>query len=192
MPNQNKITLSDKILAVTFLKILPDRITPNQLTIFRFFSVPFIALLFSLGKYSLGIILFAIAVFTDALDGALARTKKMITKWGSTYDPLADKLLIGVTAFLVLPKYVGPWIVFGIIFLEMVLIGLSYYYRARDKNDVIIANWWGKSKMISQSLGIFLVLIYILWSAALLLAIAELILTLAIVLSIISLITYSL
>ena len=192
MPNTNKINLSDKILATTFLKLLPKRVTPNQLTIFRFFTIPFIALLLWLGKYGLGTALFIISAFTDALDGALARTRNMITKWGSIYDPLADKLLISITAFLILPRYIGPWIVFAIIFLEMFLIGMAYYNTNHNKKKSIQANWWGKSKMISQSLGVFLVLLYILWSLPLLLMAAQLILYLAVILAVISLITYSL
>lgn len=192
MQNSNKINLSDKILAATFLKLLPKRVTPNQITIFRLFTVPFIALLLWLGKYELGATLFLIAAFTDALDGALARTKNMVTSWGSAYDPLADKLLISVTAFLILPRYIGPWIVFAIIFLEILLIGMAYYHSTHGKKSLIKANWWGKSKMISQSLGVFLVLIYVLWPIVLLLTIAQLVLYLAVVLAAISLITYSL
>ncbi|MEK6847644.1 MAG: CDP-alcohol phosphatidyltransferase family protein [Nanoarchaeota archaeon] len=192
MPNANKINISDKILAATFLKLLPKRVTPNQITIFRFFTIPFIALLLWIGEYELGTALFIISAFTDALDGALARTRKKVTKWGSTYDPLADKLLISVTAFLILPRYIGPWIVFAIIFLEMFLIGMAYYNTNHNKKKPIMANWWGKSKMISQSLGVFLVLLYILWSAPILLILAQWVLYLAIALAIISLITYSL
>lgn len=192
MKSQNNVNLSDKILAATFLKFLPKRITPNQITIFRFFTVPFIALLLLLEKYQLGIILFAVSSFTDALDGALARTKKMVTKWGSIYDPLADKILITTTAFLILPKYLSPWFVFIIIFLEMILIGIGYYHRVQHKDFLIRANWWGKSKMILQSIGISLVFIHVLWPIAGILIVAQLILYLAIILAIISLITYSL
>lgn len=192
MENQNKINISDKILAATFLKLLPRKVTPNQITIFRFFTVPFIALLLWLGEYELGAVLFLIAAFTDALDGALARTKNIVTSWGSAYDPLADKLLISITAFLILPRFIGIWIVFIIIFLEMILIGMTYYNGLHGKKHLIKANWWGKSKMLSQSIGVSLVLIYILWPVSFLLIAAQLILYLAVALAIISLITYSL
>ncbi len=190
--NKTKINISDRFLAATFLRVLPKRITPNQITIFRFFTVPFIALLLSLGKYELGIVLFAISAFSDSLDGALARTQKKITKWGIIFDPLADKLLIGMTAFLILPKFFSPLLVFSIIFLEMVLIGLAYYYRMHGKKTDMAANWWGKSKMIFQSLGVFLVLLYILWPVAGVLLAARWMLNMALALGIVSLVTYSL
>src|SRR3989304_2017811 len=105
MPDPYRLTLTDKILATTFLRLFPRKVMPNQITVFRFFTIPFIALLFLLEEYSIGMVLFAVSAFTDALDGAMARTRREVTEWGSTYDPLADKLLIGITAFLVLPKY---------------------------------------------------------------------------------------
>ena len=192
MRDPNKITITDKILAATFLKKKTKRVTPNQITIFRFFTVPFVALLLWIGEYQIGTALFIVSAFTDALDGALARTTKRVTKWGSTFDPLADKLLIGLTAFLILPRYMGPWIVFLMIFLEMTLIGMGYYNRARKKDYLISANWWGKSKMILQTIGVSLVLIYVLWPLTLFLMIAQFVLYIAIALAIISLVTYSL
>ena len=192
MPKNIKLNISDRILAATFLKLLPEKVTPNQITIFRFFAVPFIALLFWLDKFQVGAAVFVIAAFSDALDGALARTKNKITRWGITYDPLADKLLIGITAFLILPEFLGPWIVFAMIFLEMIILGMGYYNSIHRKGRVMMANWWGKSKMISQFFGVFLVIIYVLWPIALLLTIAQFILYLSIVLAAISIITYSL
>ncbi len=190
MPNPYKQTITDKFLAATFLKLFPKKVMPNQITVFRFFTIPFIALLFLLEKYLFGTILFAISAFTDALDGALARTRREITEWGSTYDPLADKLLIGITAFLILPMYFSVWLVFIIVFLEMILIGMAYYNSHHGREHKIIANGWGKSKMISQSTGVLLVLLYVLWPVAFFLVVAQWILWLAVALAVISIITY--
>ena len=191
MPNPYKITLTDRFLAATFLKLLPRRVTPNQITVFRFFAIPFIAALFLLNEYLFGTIVFAVATFTDALDGALARTRREISEWGSTYDPLADKLLIGRTAFLILPMFFSVWLVFAIVFIEMVLIGMAYYNSHHGREHKITVNWWGKSKMLAQSFGVLFVLFYILWPVALLLILAQWILYLAVALAAISIITYS-
>lgn len=48
-------------------------------------------------KYELAFWLFAIAGFTDAVDGYLARRFKWISRWGAMVDPVADKLLMAVT-----------------------------------------------------------------------------------------------
>jgi len=191
MVNPYKITLTDKLLAATVLKLIPRKVTPNQITVFRFFIIPFVALTLLLHEYAFGAILFIIGAFTDALDGALARTRREVTEWGSAFDPLADKLLIGITALLVLPVYFGVWLVFLIVLFEMMLVGLAYYNTRHGREHKIMANWWGKSKMICQSIGVILVLFYILWPAALLLTIAQWILWLAVALAAISIVTYS-
>jgi CDP-diacylglycerol--glycerol-3-phosphate 3-phosphatidyltransferase len=40
-------------------------------------------------------VIFAMAVITDRLDGALARTYDLVTEFGKLADPIADKALIG-------------------------------------------------------------------------------------------------
>lgn len=156
---------------------------------FRFFTVPFVALLILLGYEVWAIVIFTASALSDALDGAMARTRNMITEWGTTYDPLADKMLIGLTAFLILPKYLGPWLVFTIIFIEMVLLGLSYYFKNRVDIE-IQPNWWGKSKMIVQSFGVGLVLLYVAVPAYFILLAATWLLYVGILLAIISLVAY--
>src|SRR5665213_1786012 len=93
-----RVTPIDKFLAVTFLPLLPKKITPNQITKFRLISIPFILYFFLSGQILIGTILFLFSAFSDALDGALARTTHQISNWGTFYDPVADKLLVGLTA----------------------------------------------------------------------------------------------
>lgn len=90
----SKVSFVDRILDRTILKIFPDSIRPNFLTVFRFVSIPFIIFFLINGNYMIGFWLFVISAFTDALDGAMARTRNKITDWGIVFDPFADKLLI--------------------------------------------------------------------------------------------------
>ncbi|MEK7554710.1 MAG: CDP-alcohol phosphatidyltransferase family protein [Patescibacteria group bacterium] len=184
-----KITVSDKVLAATFLKLIPKRITPNQVTIFRFFTVPFVVLLLALEEYHYGIALFVVSAFTDALDGALARTTNRVTEWGKVYDPVADKLLILTTALLVVPRHLGIGVVITIIAIEMLTIGSAYYLKNRGTTE-IMANGWGKTKMICQSVGVALVLFYLLVSIPWLLPVAAVLLYASIFFAVASLITY--
>jgi CDP-diacylglycerol--glycerol-3-phosphate 3-phosphatidyltransferase len=181
----------DRLLAATVLKLFPEKITPNQITIFRFLTVPFVAFFLSVGDYKWAFVLFVISAFSDALDGALARTSNRVTEWGTMYDPLADKLLIGFAVFLTLPKYLDSRLAFLIIFFEMVLIGMAYYFRS-FKHKQFQANRWGKRKMLFQSVGVILVLIYSVFPFGFILTAAEIILYAAVGLALISLITYSL
>ena len=72
--------------------------TPNKLTVLRFILVPFfLAAAYYEKQQSVMIIstiIFAVASFTDFLDGYLARKHKLGTDFGKFMDPLADKVLV--------------------------------------------------------------------------------------------------
>ncbi len=184
-----KITLSDRILAKSFLKLLPKWVTPNHVTIFRFLTIPFVILLFVVEQYEIGLVLFALSAFTDALDGALARTTNQVTDWGKMFDPLADKLLIGITAVVVVSKFINVYLALAIISIELFLI-LNAYYKKKYMSVVIQAEVTGKIKMILQSFGISILLLYAILSIPFLLLIAEYTLYLAVVFALWSLIVY--
>ncbi len=79
--------------------------TANKITIFRILSIPFFIaclLYYSPARPYLrfaAFIIFAVAAFTDALDGGIARSRNQITELGIALDPIADKLLI-TSAFI--------------------------------------------------------------------------------------------
>ena len=66
----------------------------NIFTIFRILLAPIFFIFFISKLYIFAFICFLIASITDALDGYLARKYKIISDFGSIYDPLADKILI--------------------------------------------------------------------------------------------------
>ena len=77
---------------------------PNALTFFRIllgFVVPYLMLQDDLTIRILAAILFAIASFTDWLDGWWARRYNLVTKLGKILDPIADKV-ITLSCFVVL------------------------------------------------------------------------------------------
>src|SRR3989344_1372809 len=85
----------DKILDFLILRFIPRSVHPNHITILRMMLTPVVFFFIVIEDYKIGIPLFLFAAFTDAVDGALARTRNQITRWGIRFDPLADKLLIG-------------------------------------------------------------------------------------------------
>jgi len=189
-PNKEvHVNWSDRFLAVTFLKVLPKRVTPNQITIFRFFTVPFVAYFVYRGIYLPALILFAISAFTDALDGALARTTNRITEWGKTFDPLADKILIGLTTIMLVPRYLGINLAIVILAIDMLLIGSAYFFK-NTRGKHIRANWWGKIKMILQSLGVSVLLLYAVVSIPIILLVAQYLLYASVIFAVISAVTY--
>jgi phosphatidylglycerophosphate synthase len=78
---------------------------PNAITLARIASTPLIAALpfsHSWQLRALGFALFIVAAVTDYYDGALARSRNLVTDLGKLLDPLADKALLAAT---LLPIY---------------------------------------------------------------------------------------
>jgi len=186
----NNITIIDKIIAATFLGLLPAWITPNHITIFRFLTIPFVVFLLVIEQYAAGVVLFSVSAFSDALDGALARTTNQITDWGKMFDPLADKLLIGSVAVILIPRFLNPYLALAIITIELFLI-LNAYYKKHYTGITIQAKKAGKVKMILQSLGIGALFIYMIAPIAALLVFAAYSLYAAVVFALLSLIVYN-
>ena len=77
---------------------------PNKLTILRACMIPVFVVLALQTPYWAQIaaaIVFALASFTDYLDGHIARKHNLVTNFGKFMDPIADKLLV-MSAFVVL------------------------------------------------------------------------------------------
>jgi len=76
---------------------------PNILTIGRIIIVPIFVLAFFIPGFFGDLIpffLFALASFTDYLDGLLARMFKEESKLGELLDPIADKILVAAALIL--------------------------------------------------------------------------------------------
>ena len=72
---------------------------PNCLTLSRIIIIPLVAVLVMVHKPVtdlLACILFIIAGITDYLDGKLARAWRQLSDFGKMFDPIADKLLVGI------------------------------------------------------------------------------------------------
>ena len=160
--NQNvKLAPYDRLVASTLLKLLPASVRPNHITMVRFITSPIVFWLLWAGYYKAGLIAFLLVAVTDAMDGALARTSRQITLWGTIYDGVADKFLIGGVVLIVVLKHLGLTLVTLVVVLELLsLIGALYY---RKKGIVHPANLWGKIKMNLQVLATVALLIDVIW-----------------------------
>jgi len=183
-----KLAWYDKPIAKTFLKLFPKCVLPNHITVFRFFATPVVVVLMLYEHYYIGLIAFLLVASTDALDGAMARTRNQITEWGKIYDPLADKILIGSMVFIIVLRYIDFWTAIIIIGLEFIII-LTAWIRMK-KGIKIQANVWGKIKMNLQVAGVVILLLSIVFNWEALLPFASGVLYLAIAFAIVSLLTY--
>jgi CDP-diacylglycerol--glycerol-3-phosphate 3-phosphatidyltransferase len=184
-----QLTLTDKILARTILPFIPKWVTPNAVTWFRFATIPFIGYLLDTEQYQTSLILFFLSAFSDAVDGAMARSRNQITEWGKMFDPLADKLLIGISALFLVSKFLNPYLAATIILIEFFII-TSTYYRKNVHGVPIEAELSGKVKMVLQSFGIGFILLGAIYGISPFFIIASYLMYLAIVFAIISLVVY--
>ena len=139
----------------------------NKITVTRMFLVvAMIALLLIAPSEALsgygwakitGGVVFAIAAFTDFLDGHIARSRNLVTTFGKFLDPIADKLLINST-FIIFASNVFPDVrVLPII--AVIMIGRDIIVDAIrmimvDRQVVIAASKLGKLKTVTQIVAI--------------------------------------
>ncbi len=182
-------TLTDKILSKSFLLLVPKWLKPNAFTWFRFISIPFVIWLLLYKHLSYGFALFIISAFSDAIDGSLARTRNQVTEWGKTFDPLADKLLIGSATLILVSKYINIYLAATIVIVELFLIG-GAYYRLKVLGVPIQAEMSGKVKMVLQSVGLGSLLVSVIFNLPAMLIVATYLLYVSIVFAIISLVVH--
>jgi CDP-diacylglycerol--glycerol-3-phosphate 3-phosphatidyltransferase len=105
------------------------RSIPNALTIARFAAIPiFVWLYLEAGNgaaWGAGLF-FAGAALTDQLDGFLARRWQVESRFGKVADPLADRLMIGTAAVLMLATGRIPILAALVILGRDVILVLGY------------------------------------------------------------------
>jgi CDP-diacylglycerol--glycerol-3-phosphate 3-phosphatidyltransferase len=133
---------------------------PNFLTVVRILLVPVIVVALLEGTPNadmLAAIVFAVAAFTDGLDGYIARSRGSVTTFGKLTDPLADKLLIIAPLIsLVSLGRIDAWVAMVIIAREFAVTALRMV--AVEQGVVIAASTLGKLKTITQVAAIFAVI----------------------------------
>jgi CDP-diacylglycerol--glycerol-3-phosphate 3-phosphatidyltransferase len=114
--------------------------------------------------------LFILAAVTDALDGYLARKWEVTSVFGRIMDPFCDKVLVlGGFIYMAGPRFVVPewveqgdfwtmatgvypWMVAVILARELLVTG--FRGEAESMGVSFASNWFGKWKMILQSITI--------------------------------------
>ncbi len=96
-------------------------------------------------------VVIAAAVISDIVDGAVARRRGEVTRWGKILDPLADKVAIGsVTVALVLFRDLPVWVAVAVLGRD-VLIVLAGIFLVRRAHVVVSSNVWGKLTSVVMS-----------------------------------------
>ncbi|MDO1528667.1 CDP-diacylglycerol--glycerol-3-phosphate 3-phosphatidyltransferase [Fulvimonas sp. R45] len=85
---------------------------PTWLTLFRVALLPVMIVVFYLpfhGHNITAAVVFLLAAVTDWLDGFLARRLALTSAFGAFLDPVADKLMVAVTLFLLVESHPAGW-----------------------------------------------------------------------------------
>lgn len=124
-------------------------------------------------------IIYLIALFTDFLDGYLARKWKVEGAFGRVVDPFVDKVLVlGSFIFFAGKNFtipynnpgetpqnvltitgVVPWMVVVILARELLVTSLRAFAESAGQN--FGAAFIGKAKMVTQSVAILVILVYV-------------------------------
>ena len=152
---------------------------PNKISLTRICMIPiFVAIFFLDGivpfNFGIAAIVFALAAFTDFIDGKIARARGLVTNLGKFLDPIADKVLVSTAMILLLTMqntlfglfgtattewlYVATAICISIILARELIIS-AFRQIAAANGIVMAAEKLGKYKTACQDVAI-LVLIF--------------------------------
>ncbi|MGB6230624.1 MAG: CDP-diacylglycerol--glycerol-3-phosphate 3-phosphatidyltransferase [Litorimonas sp.] len=147
---------------------VPNALTVSRIALIPVFIVGILSLEFGWGSpfASLFVLgpLFALAAFTDWLDGYLARRWNVVTGFGRMIDPIADKLLVAgcLIAFMIASR--GHWMFLvpglAIVFRDILVSGAREHAALTQKvmSPTQLAKW----KTAFELLGIAVLIVWVL------------------------------
>lgn len=139
---------------------------PNLFTLLRIVLIPVFIIVFYLPfEYShlVAAGIFAIASFTDWLDGYLARRLKMMSHFGAFLDPVADKLLVSTTLLLLVGAKDINYITIPAIVIvgrEIVISALREWMSVVGQRASVAVGFIGKIKTSMQMSALILLLAF--------------------------------
>lgn len=136
---------------------------PNILTLARIGLIPVFVLVYIFADvlYWVAALLFALAAFTDWLDGYLARRLGQTTPFGAFLDPVADKLIVVTALVLLIGKHANIALTLaGVVIIgrEIVVSALREWMAEMNRRGLIAVSWLGKAKTTLQMVAIVVLL----------------------------------
>ena len=131
---------------------------PNLISFLRILlTLPIVWLLFE-HEFTYALMLFALAGFSDGLDGYLAKRFNWQSRLGGLLDPLADKALL-MSSFLVLGGLglIPIWLVILLISRDLLIVGGALYYNFNIEELDAIPSMISKLNTLLQILLVLLV-----------------------------------
>jgi len=128
---------------------------PNQLTAARLGLGIILFILIEYDQWLWCVGVFALAAFSDWLDGYIARKQGLTSTLGRNLDPLVDKVVICGAYIYLMNKNSGlaPWMIVVVVARELIITGLRSFLENEGAN--FGAEWLGKIKMGLQCAALF-------------------------------------
>lgn len=130
-------------------RLLPVWITPHRLTGLRLGLAGAVAQFLLRERLFPALLCYALALATDALDGAVARQRGSKTRWGARLDPTVDKVLHAVLFFAFLPS--APALFIALLLVDGLLLVLGSLVLLWNQDAS--ASPFGKWKLTLQAVG---------------------------------------
>jgi len=140
---------------------LPWYQLPNYLTYARCVAIPALIYIFYQPDTNVAAsILFAVASFTDWLDGYLARRWDITSNFGAFLDPVADKLMVSTSLILLAGQYGAKVAIPSAIILarEIAVSALREWMAQRGQRDTVKVGYQGKVKTALTMLALTVLL----------------------------------
>lgn len=137
---------------------------PNALTLFRMALLPVMVVVFYLPFHGSGLaaaLVFLLASVTDWLDGWLARRYDQVSAFGAFLDPVADKLMVAITLFLLVQSH--PTVLLAItaaiiVGREIAVSALREWMAFVGERTRVNVMWIGKIKTVMQIIALLVLL----------------------------------
>ena len=134
---------------------------PNLLSLSRIVLIPLLIYLLYTKSWMIALILFAVASFTDLVDGWSARKLNQESEFGIFIDPLADKFLVisVLAALMVLDPYLEIfdfWMIVVIVGRDVLITFMRYL--AIRRGEVLHTSQFGKVKTAFQMVSIVIII----------------------------------
>lgn len=152
----NKITMARIVLSIMLLILLifPFNLCGIEFPTYELFGTINVNLL-----YIIGGVIFLVASLTDFIDGNIARKKKLVTDFGKVMDAIADKVLVnGVLVVLACNGLISK--VIPVIIITRDIFVDSIKMVAGSKGKAVGASVLGKLKTICMMSGLTLTFFY--------------------------------
>jgi cardiolipin synthase len=111
---------------------------PNIITLIRLGLVPAMAYYLADEAYEIALPIFLVAALSDLVDGYIARRFKLVSTFGATLDPVADKLSMLVATVLLAWQMLLPlWLAVAIVARDIVIVvGAIFFLLMRGRLNI--------------------------------------------------------